>query len=109
MRILTLLPGSSRRVPRWTALLTCFALLSTPAWSQDRDREARAAEEKIHALMKRVEDLKAAGKRDEAEKVVHKAEELKQRLHRASAERERGHERSLDACLHMMGLQKERN
>ena len=77
MRIETLPPGFSWRIARWAALLTCFVLLSTPAWSQERDREAQAAEEKIHALLKRAEDLQAVGKEDQARKVTREAEELK--------------------------------
>ncbi len=110
MSIEMLLPNrSSRNVPRRIALLTCctLTLLSTPSWSQaqDGDREVRAAEEQIHSLIKRAEDLRAEGRLDQAENVQREAEQLKERLagHLARTRGPEGERQRLEKAL--MGLE----
>ena len=80
MRLQVMIPSSSQRDIRGAVLAfaACFLVcMPATAWSQNRDREAREAEEKVLGLLKRAEDLQAAGKREEAAELARKAEELK--------------------------------
>jgi hypothetical protein len=71
--------------------VAALLLLAWPATAApgEEEREIRAAKEKIHALLRKAEELRRAGSHEDAQELQRKAEELKQRLHAHMKKRER--------------------
>ena len=67
---------TTKRAVRWLVLVALL-VPALPSWALPEGKEdLRAAEERVHAMLRKAEELQAAGRFEEAAKVQRKAEKL---------------------------------